>query len=134
MESNDAMVKMAARKSANPASALVDARRCGCYSDQVSERFCEISPRLVRERDFKRFRLCKLSRIDGNTRKALYNKSLEYFGAWRSLASASEWGSEGRKFKSCRPDIVKPVVARSYDGLFHAPVQPVDFQALLYAQ
>jgi hypothetical protein len=26
------------------------------------------------------------------------------FGAWRSLASASEWGSEGRKFKSCRPD------------------------------
>ena len=26
------------------------------------------------------------------------------YGAWRSLASASEWGSEGRKFKSCRPD------------------------------
>jgi hypothetical protein len=60
---------------------------------------------------------------------------------WQSIRSAngqntveSEWGSEGRKFKSCRPDIVKPVVARSYDGLFHAPVQPVDFQALLYAQ
>ena len=38
-------------------------------------------------------------------------------GAWRSLASASEWGSEGRKFKSCRPDLIKPVVARSYGGL-----------------
>ena len=25
-------------------------------------------------------------------------------GAWRSLASASEWGSEGRWFKSSRPD------------------------------
>ena len=30
--------------------------------------------------------------------------AFEAIGAWRSLASASEWGSEGRKFKSCRPD------------------------------
>ena len=27
------------------------------------------------------------------------------FGAWRSLASALDWGSRGRRFKSCRPDI-----------------------------
>ena len=26
------------------------------------------------------------------------------FGAWRSLASALDWGSRGRRFKSCRPD------------------------------
>ena len=26
------------------------------------------------------------------------------FGAWRSLASALEWGSRGRRFESCRPD------------------------------
>jgi hypothetical protein len=38
-------------------------------------------------------------------------------GAWRSLASASEWGSEGRKFKSCRPDNGKPSVARCYGRL-----------------
>ena len=25
-------------------------------------------------------------------------------GAWRSLASALEWGSRGRRFKSARPD------------------------------
>ena len=25
-------------------------------------------------------------------------------GAWRSLASALDWGSRGRRFKSCRPD------------------------------
>src|SRR5438034_5358007 len=29
-------------------------------------------------------------------------------GAWRSLASAPEWGSGGRWFESSRPDIVKP--------------------------
>ena len=28
------------------------------------------------------------------------------FGAWRSLASALDWGSRGRRFKSCRPDFV----------------------------
>jgi hypothetical protein len=39
------------------------------------------------------------------------------FGAWRSLASASEWGSEGRKFESCRPDILKPSVTTSYGRL-----------------
>ena len=27
------------------------------------------------------------------------------FGAWRSLASALDWGSRGRRFKSCRPDL-----------------------------
>ena len=27
-----------------------------------------------------------------------------YIGAWRSLASARDWGSRGRRFKSCRPD------------------------------
>ena len=26
-------------------------------------------------------------------------------GAWRSLASALDWGSRGRRFKSCRPDL-----------------------------
>ena len=28
------------------------------------------------------------------------------FGAWRSLASARDWGSRGRRFKSCRPDSI----------------------------
>ena len=28
-------------------------------------------------------------------------------GAWRSLASALDWGSRGRRFKSCRPDLQK---------------------------
>ena len=37
-------------------------------------------------------------------------------GAWRSLASASEWGSEGRKFESCRPDNGRLDVAKSYVG------------------
>ena len=34
---------------------------------------------------------------------------LEYcflFGAWRSLASALDWGSRGRRFKSCRPESI----------------------------
>jgi hypothetical protein len=30
-------------------------------------------------------------------------------GAWRSLASAPEWGSGGRWFESSRPDIARPV-------------------------
>jgi hypothetical protein len=30
--------------------------------------------------------------------------------------------------------LIKPSVARSYGRLFHSPVQPVDFHALLYAQ
>ena len=32
------------------------------------------------------------------------------FGAWRSLASALDWGSRGRRFKSCRPDLQVLVV------------------------
>jgi hypothetical protein len=38
-------------------------------------------------------------------------------GQKSSTAVECEWGSEGRKFESCRPDVVKPVVAKSYDGL-----------------
>ncbi len=26
-------------------------------------------------------------------------------GVWRSLASAFDWGSKGRRFKSCHPDL-----------------------------
>ena len=37
-------------------------------------------------------------------------------GAWRSLASASEWGSEGRRFESSRPDNGRPDVEKSYVG------------------
>ena len=29
-------------------------------------------------------------------------------GLWRSLASALDWGSRGRRFKSCQPDLTKP--------------------------
>ena len=36
-------------------------------------------------------------------------------GAWRSLASALEWGSRGRRFESCRPDQPSPAAeAASY--------------------
>ena len=28
----------------------------------------------------------------------------EVYGLWRSLASAFDWGSKGRRFKSCQPD------------------------------
>jgi putative endonuclease len=30
-------------------------------------------------------------------------------GAWRSLASALEWGSRGRRFESDRPDFIRQV-------------------------
>jgi hypothetical protein len=33
------------------------------------------------------------------------------FGAWRSLASALDWGSRGRRFKSCRPDWLEDYAA-----------------------
>ena len=36
------------------------------------------------------------------------------FGAWRSLASALDWGSRGRRFKSCRPDI-------GWSSIVHSP-------------
>ncbi len=39
------------------------------------------------------------------------------FGAWRSLASALDWGSRGRRFKSCRPDFFGPASA----GRIHMP-------------
>ncbi len=35
-------------------------------------------------------------------------------GAWRSLASALDWGSRGRRFKSCRPDFVCDTGYRYY--------------------
>ena len=37
-------------------------------------------------------------------------------GAWRSLASALDWGSRGRRFKSCRSDLGKGLAGSS--GLF----------------
>ena len=39
-------------------------------------------------------------------------------GAWRSLASALDWGSRGRRFKSCRPDLGSPIAAMICDGAF----------------
>lgn len=39
-------------------------------------------------------------------------------GAWRSLASASDWGSEGRRFKSCRPDSESLTTTRVMVRLF----------------
>ena len=45
-------------------------------------------------------RRCQLAQV--------YNSSqcvrIPGIGAWRSLASALDWGSRGRRFKSCRPD------------------------------
>ncbi len=32
-------------------------------------------------------------------------------GAWRSLASVLDWGSRGRRFESCRPDVRRPLSA-----------------------
>ena len=37
-------------------------------------------------------------------REAICPAQLSYVGVWRSLASALDWGSRGRRFKSCRPD------------------------------
>ena len=31
-------------------------------------------------------------------------QEIENYGGWRSLASALEWGSRGREFKSLSPD------------------------------
>jgi hypothetical protein len=36
------------------------------------------------------------------------------FGAWRSLASALDWGSRGRRFKSCRPDFWESLENKAY--------------------
>ena len=39
----------------------------------------------------------------GEDRKVFID--IRYNGAWRSLASVLDWGSRGRRFKSCRPDL-----------------------------
>src|SRR5438105_515743 len=47
-------------------------------------------------------------------------KGSEYFkrhGAWRSLASAPEWGSGGRWFESSRPDISRKSQSKQGLGL-----------------
>ena len=33
-------------------------------------------------------------------------------GLWRSLASALDWGSRGRRFKSCQPDLMRQKALR----------------------
>ena len=43
-------------------------------------------------------------RLDIRRRRA----SLDAVGAWRSLDSAPEWGSGGRRFESSRPDQITP--------------------------
>ena len=44
-------------------------------------------------------------------------------GAWRSLASALDWGSRGRRFKSCRPDVCSLMsLLQPGVGLFRAVV------------
>ncbi len=47
----------------------------------------------------------------------------EQIGSGRGAVwiSASEWGSEGRRFESSRPDILKPDVTVSYVGLLCLP-------------
>ena len=42
------------------------------------------------------------------SRRKLFTKhGVSNYGLWRSLASALDWGSRGRRFKSCQPDSVK---------------------------
>src|SRR5688572_20365644 len=55
----------------------------------------------------------------GYSIRAAANKACG-IGAWRSLVSAPDWGSGGRRFKSSRPDcsssrIVKPLILISND-------------------
>ena len=40
------------------------------------------------------------------------------YGAWRSLASASALGAEGRRFESCRPDQKRRVFLGNEKGFF----------------
>jgi hypothetical protein len=40
------------------------------------------------------------------------------FGMWRSPVSALVWGTRGRKFKSCHPDLIINNLQRGYFGLF----------------
>src|SRR5262249_1609315 len=54
-------------------------------------------------------------------RKGLQGWSLVELGAWRSLASAPEWGSGGRWFESSRPDIARAVRTMSSDGPCFCP-------------
>jgi hypothetical protein len=55
--------------------------------------------------------LARGPRQEGSTRQS---------GAWRSLASALDWGSRGRRFKSCRPDfgLIASPSARVRRGAF----------------
>ena len=51
-------------------------------------------------------RFCAIIGYNGlELTRLTFIQSQENFGAWRSLDSASDWGSEGRWFKSSRPDL-----------------------------
>ena len=54
---------------------------------------------------------------------------LRHSGTWRSLASALDWGSRGRRFKSCRPDYERSQLQRSC-GLFCFPCPDNRMQAI----
>src|ERR1700689_3012261 len=46
-------------------------------------------------------------------------------GPWRSLASAPEWGSGGRRFKSSRPDAKGHSAYRSRMSFFSNAIGPI---------
>ena len=47
---------------------------------------------------------CKILKLWHNETKLKKIFPFSIHGAWRSLASAFDWGSKGRRFKSCCPD------------------------------
>ena len=52
----------------------------------------------------KRSGKCEILARSTLARGPRQERSTRQSGAWRSLASALDWGSRGRRFKSCRPD------------------------------
>ena len=47
----------------------------------------------------------------------MFWKGVERNGLWRSLASALDWGSRGRRFKSCQPDYLRQRVLQKRGDL-----------------
>jgi hypothetical protein len=65
--------------------------------------------------------------------KSRFQPVVRRSGAWRSLASASEWGSEGRRFKSCRPDFFFAPLSRRERARVRAAVWTSAWVKTLFA-
>src|SRR6516162_7355116 len=66
-----------------------------------------------------------LDNADGDVITKRCHSQCGWLGAWRSLASAPEWGSGGRWFESSRPDIASLAVTTSCSEAFPIRWRPL---------